>query len=107
MAKRGRKGNKRYGRRSKRRGSVKTPRTIRGVWSRQPLLVKAGMGLTALEIGGKSLENGVMVAQIKAGQYTSALNTVESQALNLMNYKPLAYGVIGHWVAKQLKIKGL
>ena len=115
MAKRGRKG-KRRGRRSRsRKGSVKTPRTVSGVWRAQPLLVKGGMALTALEIatnappiGGASpagyLFDTSATMQSKLEQVPKKLG---SNAMNFDNYKPLAYGVIAHYVAKKLKIKGL
>ena len=102
MAKKGRKKGRRRG--GSRRGS-KTPKTFKGVWKRQPLLVKAGLGLTGLEIASNSLN--LAIAQLQAKQYGSASATISNAATNLNNYKPLAYGVVGHYIAKTLGVKGL
>ena len=103
------------GRRSKKGGVKQVPKTLGGVWRAQPLLVKGGMAITGFDIltkvpptGGESpvayLFNPAVTMQQKVNLIPAKLG---SNAMNLTNYKPLAYGVIGHYVAKKMKVKGL
>lgn len=61
------------------------------------------MGFTGLKI----VTNEGVIANLKGKQFLLALKDAEYAATNMQNYYPLAYGVLGHWVAKQLGIKGL
>ncbi len=111
MAKKGKKRSSRRGR-GRKRGHRATPKTIGGVWRAQPLLVKGGMVLSAFEIASNETPSGkplvvleaVLKKQAKLDQLTSA---IQANALDLGSYKPLAYGVIAHYVAKKMHIKGL
>jgi len=107
MAKKGKK-SRRRGRRGRKASRRAHPRTVMGQIRQQPLLVKAGIGLSVLDILTGPGANGVSAStQLQAKQYTNALNTVESNAMDLGSYKPLAYGIIGHYIAKVLKVQGL
>lgn len=104
-----RKGSRRKGRKSKGRA---IPKTVGGVWRAQPLLVKGGMALSAIEIGTVQSAHGAPLTVASAvlkkqAQLNQLGEAIKDNAMNLGNYKPLAYGVIAHYVAKKLRIKGL
>ncbi len=111
MAKKGKKRGSRRGR-GKRKGR-KTPRTVRGVFKQQPLLVKGGILLSGLEILTDTSYGGASplkrtVAMVKGTD--SVDNVVASSkqaALNLTNYYPVVIGFLAHKGAKILGIKGL
>ena len=95
-------------RRASRRGKVaKMPTTVKGVFKRQPLLVKGGVGLSVIEILTKPGVGGDPMVQIQAKQWGNFMKSVAANAQDLSSYKPVAYGAIGHYVAKQLGLKGL
>ncbi len=112
MAKKGKKRGSRRGR-GKRKGTRHAPRTVRGVFKQQPLLVKGGILLTGVEILTDTSYGGASplkrtVAMVKGTD--SVDNVVASSkqaALNLTNYYPVVIGFLAHKGAKILGIKGL
>ncbi len=99
--------------RGRKKGHRATPRTVRGVFKQQPLLVKGGILLTGVEILTDTSYGGASplkrtVAMVKGTD--SVDNVVASgkqAALNLTNYYPIVIGFLAHKGAKILGIKGL
>jgi len=115
MAKRKKKGSRRRSRGRRRGSRAATPKTVGGVWRAQPLLVKGGMALTAFDIVASTPATGGMSPISTLFDPSTSLKLkveaipkkLGSNAMDLNNYKPLAYSVIAHYVAKKMHIKGL
>ncbi len=86
------------------------PTTVMGQFKRQPLLIKAGEGITMLSIlaaGSQTYGGQTVAGSLKAKDFGAAGRVFLDNATTLTSYYPLAYGVIGHWIAKTLRVKGL
>ena len=105
MARRKKKGRKGGYRRKK--GVKKVPKTVKGVWKAQPLLVKGGMALTGIGIVSEPGPGGDPIFQLQNKQWSNFLNSVKANAMDPKKYYPVVIGVIAHKGAKMLGVKGL
>ena len=106
MAKKKRKGGYRRKGRS-RKGRASAPKTVKGVFKQQPLLVKGGIVLTGMGIVSEPSAMGDPIFQLQNKQWSNFLNSVKANAMDPKRYYPIAFGVIGSKAAKMLGLKGL
>ncbi len=107
------KGKKRSSRRGrgKRKGTRHAPRTVRGVFKQQPLLVKGGILLSGMEMltdtqyGGTPLKTAIGVFK-KTDTTDNLIMRTSGAITNVENYYPIVIGFLGHKAAKMLGIKG-
>lgn len=103
MARKGRKGRKGRGRSRGRKSVRRTPKTVKGVIKSQPLAVKGGIAVSALNL----VSDPQLVFQLQNKQWSNALSTVKNRAMTTSTYVPIVVGIFVHKGAKMLGVKGI